>query len=90
MTFTSPAGRFVRIKSLGHIWIIHRDDPDPWPSKPHAHDYEQKQKLDLASGQIFSLPGRNVIGKLRRKDLVFLRDELSRRQPGLELPPLPA
>jgi hypothetical protein len=88
--FKSPAGRFVRLKRGGHIWIIHRNDPDPWPSKPHAHDYEQRQKLDLASGKIFSLPGRNVIEKLRRKDLELLRVDLSRQQPDLELPPLVA
>ena len=89
-TFKLPAGRFLRVKSLGAIWTIHPYDPDPWPSKPHAHNYDDKQKLDLASGKIFSLPGRNVIGKLRRTDLAFFRDELIRRKPDLELPPLAA
>ena len=87
-TFKLPAGRFVKVKFGGHIWIIHLSDADPWPSKPHAHDYEQRQKLDLASGKIFSLPGRNMIKRLRTGDLKLLRDELSRRQPALELPPL--
>jgi hypothetical protein len=84
------AGRFVKVKRGGRIWIVHRSDPDPWPSMPHAHDYEQRQKLDLRSGEIFSLPGRNLIEKLRTKDLILLRDELSQRQPDLELPPLRA
>jgi hypothetical protein len=88
--FRVPAGRFVRIKLRGHIWVVHHNDPDPWPSKPHAHDYEQRQKLDLGSGQIFSLPERKLIEKLRMKELVLLRDELSRQQPSLELPALAA
>jgi hypothetical protein len=81
-------GRFLRIKSGGRIWIIHRSDLDPWPSKPHAHDYERRQKLDLRSGDIFSLPGRNQVEKLRRKDFLFLREQLGRQHPDLELPPL--
>jgi hypothetical protein len=86
--FKIPTGRFVRVKFGGHIWFVHPNDVDPWPSKPHGHDYYERQKLDLASGKIYSLPGRNVIEKLRAKDLTRLRDELRRRQPHLELPPL--
>ena len=85
-----PTGRFVKIKFGGHIWTVHLSDQDPWPSKPHAHDYERRQKLSLRSGEVFSLPGRNLVQKLRPKELIFVRDELSRRLPSLELPPLAA
>jgi hypothetical protein len=90
ITSRFPAGRFLKVKFDGHIWIIHQNDPDPWPSKPHAHDYDEKQKLDLGSGNIFSLPGRNLVQKLRAKDLRLLRDELRHRHPDVELPPLAA
>ncbi len=83
-------GKFIKCKSKGRVWIVHPFDVDPWPSKPHAHEYDQRLKLNLSSGEIFSLPGRKPDGKLGTKELVSIRDEISRRLPNLALPPLAA
>ena len=34
-------------------WYIHQNDPDPWPSNFHAHNYERKEILDCHSGVIY-------------------------------------
>lgn len=38
----------VTIKRDGCIWRIHKNDPDPFPSNPHAHNIESDLKLDLS------------------------------------------
>ena len=30
----------VTIRSKGEIWRVHKNDADPWPSNPHAHNLE--------------------------------------------------
>jgi hypothetical protein len=30
----------VTVKRDGHVWRIHRNDADPFPSNPHAHNLE--------------------------------------------------
>lgn len=43
----------VRIKEKGQIWVIHKNDLDPIPSNPHAHNVESNIKLDLSNGDCF-------------------------------------
>jgi len=85
-----PTGKFIKCKLGGRIWIVHPNDADPWPSKPHAHEYDRREKLDLSSGEIFSLPARTPAAKLRPKELEALRAEISCRLPSLQLPSLVA
>lgn len=75
----------VRIKDNGLIWIIHKNDKDPFPSVPHAHCLDQNIKLDLGSGEYY----RNRIfkGRLKKKDFLDLRVKASLVYHG-ELPPL--
>jgi hypothetical protein len=87
---TFSAGKFIKCKLGGYIWIVHPFDVDPWPSKPHAHNYDQRQKLNLSSGEIFSLPARKPVGKLRSEELLSIRKEISLRLPNLALPPMAA
>ena len=42
-----------RVKHNGEIWIIHKSDKDPFPSNPHAHNYEKRLKMDLGSGELY-------------------------------------
>jgi hypothetical protein len=37
-----------QIKFKGEKWVVHKNDVDPYPSDPHAHNYEVG--LKVASG----------------------------------------
>ncbi len=43
----------ARVKVAGKIWTIHKNDKDTFPSQPHAHNYENGEKLDLHTGDIY-------------------------------------
>lgn len=59
-------------KKDGQIWRIHKNDVDPFPSSPHAHNVESGLVLDLSSGKLYF--GRRDTGKsVSRKDLLELR-----------------
>jgi hypothetical protein len=79
--------RYLKCKTGGRIWIIHQGDPDPWPSQPHAHDYEYREKLHLGNGHLFSVSTRKPVGKFAKHYFESLRQEISLRRPGLKLPP---
>ena len=72
-----PAGTLQRIikvsiKRNGEIWRIHRNDADPHPSNPHAHNVESGLKLDLTDGSLYL--GRDFAGtKVAEKDLLEIR-----------------
>jgi hypothetical protein len=73
----------VTIKKDGCIWRIHKNDADPFPSNPHAHNVESGLKLDLSSGGLYR--GRNYTGEnVSKKDLDFIR-----KQAELKNVPLP-
>ena len=87
-----PDGTFrrndeVTIKRDGCVWRIHRNDPDPFPSQPHAHNVESGLKLDLSNGRLYF--GRKFAGRsISSKDLEFIRSEAANRD--IILPPLVA
>jgi len=78
---------FATIKKDGCIWRIHKNDADPFPSNPHAHNVESGLKLDLASGGLY-LGTRDTGKKVSKKDLLFIRAEAEARD--IVLPPLAA
>jgi hypothetical protein len=73
-----------RIKVNGNIWVIHNNDADPFPSNPHAHNYQQQVKLDLTNGKLFR--NRKFMGTVKRKHLLKLRSLIKNHA----LPPLTA
>jgi hypothetical protein len=79
-----------RLKLSGYIWQIHMNDPDPRPSKPHAHDYRENAKLDLRDGTVYNGTTKKRVDRVKRSDLVELRDEFARRFPDASLDPLMA
>jgi len=87
-----PDGTFRRldeatIKRDGCVWRIHRNDNDPFPSNPHAHNTESGLKLDLSSGCLFFQ--RKFTGKkVSRKDLEYIRTQAELK--AISLPPLAA
>lgn len=75
------------IKRDGCIWRIYKNDADPFPSNPHAHNVESGLKLDLSNGRLFFK--RTDTGKsISRKDLLFIRSELEKN--GITLPVIAA
>jgi len=77
----------VTIKRDGCIWRIHKNDADPFPSNPHAHNVESGLKLDLASGGLY-LGTRDTGKKVSKKDLDFIRCQAAAKK--IDLPPLTA
>ena len=55
----------AQIKVKGDIWIIHKGDVDPFPSKPHAHNYNENIKVHLGNGELYRK--KDNVGKLERK-----------------------
>jgi hypothetical protein len=64
------------VKIKGEVWRIHKSDADPFPSIPHAHNYETGVVLHLGTGEMYGRD-RRLIGKLDCKKLLRLRAELS-------------
>lgn len=65
----------VKIKSKGLIWHIHRNDADPFPSIPHAHEYNSGIKLDLKNGKCYHK--KQLVSTLKKKDLLEIRKQAS-------------
>ena len=70
------------VKIKGEIWTIHKNDADPFPSNPHAHNYPEHMVAHLGNGKLYR--DRKEIGQLNKKKLLRLRDAIT----NVELPPL--
>lgn len=62
------------VKVKGEVWIIHKNDSDPFPSTPHAHNYDSGISLHLGTGEFFKK--RTSKGFLACKKLKVLRDKI--------------
>ncbi len=60
-----------RVKFKGEKWVVHKNDADPFPSKPHAHNYESGLKLHLGNGDLYS--GTKKVSSIQCKKLKQLR-----------------
>lgn len=60
------------VRAKGEIWRIHKNDADPFPSNPHAHNYPKNLVAHLGNGDLYRK--RKVLGKLKKKDLINLRE----------------
>ena len=76
----------VTVKRDGQIWRIHKNDADPFPSNPHAHNVESGLKLDLRNGDLY-FRGQ-VRNRVNRKHLLHIRELVTAK--GVELPALSA
>lgn len=61
----------ARFKASGSIWVIHKNDADPFPSNPHAHNVELNQKLDLSNGNCYHR--KKLLFKIDRKNFLKIR-----------------
>jgi len=71
-----------RMKVGGYIWEVHKNDLDPFPSNPHAHDLQSARKLHLVSGEIYI--SKNPVGRIKERHLKQIRSLLSSN--GIKLP----
>lgn len=62
------------VKVKGEVWVIHKNDADPFPSTPHAHNYDSGISLHLGTGEFFKK--RISKGFLACKKLNSLRDKI--------------
>lgn len=76
------------IKHNGIGWIVHKNDSDPFPSSPHAHNTENNLKLHLGTGGIYKKSTQ--LDKVTRKELLAIRNKLEPKltKIGLSLPVL--
>ena len=70
------------IKENGKKWIIHNDDKDTKPSKPHAHEYNLNVKLHLGTGEMYK--AGKMIGKLSKNEFKRLLQKIEKK--GINLP----
>jgi hypothetical protein len=71
-----------RVKHNGELWFVHKYDADPFPSDPHAHNYESGLKLHLGNGGLYL--GKKHVGSLSKKNFIALREKVRH----VDLPPL--
>jgi hypothetical protein len=71
------------IRTNNLIWRIHKNDLDPFPSKPHAHLISSNIKMDLTNGKCYRK--KKYINTINRKQLVKIRDIAKN---NFTLPPL--
>jgi hypothetical protein len=74
----------AEVKHNGLIWVVHKNDKDPFPSNPHAHQIDNRFKMHLGNGKIYLK--RKEISQLRKKEFLAVREKLGDR--GIALPAL--
>jgi hypothetical protein len=87
---TGGAAPEFTLKRSGYKWRVHKNDPDPWPSTPHAHDYEANVKLDIKDGTVYHATTKKAVHRVKKADLIELRSEIEERWPNIPLEPLAA
>ncbi|MFC0776961.1 hypothetical protein [Flavobacterium sp. HJSW_4] len=76
--------REKQIKVKGEIWELHKNDADPFPSNPHAHNYETGLKLDLSNGNLYKK--KNIDSSINKKKLLNIREKFTNE--GFTMPNL--
>jgi hypothetical protein len=70
------------IRSNGEVWRIHKNDQDPFPSNPHAHNLQSGYKLHLGTGMLYYK--KSPIKAISKKHLNDIRGKCR----NIQLPPL--
>jgi hypothetical protein len=78
----------AEIKLQGEIWVIHRNDADPFPSSPHAHNYQQRLKMHLGNGDLYTHKQKQPCRRLRKSVFLEFRERVMQRTSSIVLPPL--
>lgn len=78
----------AEVKLKGEKWIVHKNDADPFPSNPHAHNYQQRLKMHLGNGDLYQGKQRVPCARMRGSDLIEFRARLIQKNATIALPPL--
>jgi hypothetical protein len=78
----------LKLRQGGRIWYFHKNDPDPFPSRPHGHDAEDGCKLSLRDGIIYDPRTKRQKGREPLKTLRELRSRILQKWPDVTLPTL--
>lgn len=78
----------ARVKLKGEIWVAYKYDRDPFPSNPHAHNYDRKLKMHLGTGDVYAGRDRVPCERIRKADLLTLRMRITQKNSSIPLPPL--
>lgn len=70
----------VRIKNSGRIWVIHKNDADPFPSNPHAHELSENIKLDLTNGKLYRK--KKHLDSISKNELLNIRHKFTQVYKG--------
>ncbi len=65
-----------KIKSHGRIWDFHKNDKDPFPSRPHGHN--GREKLDIDRGIIYDAITKKPVEIISKKELSEIREKLKK------------
>jgi hypothetical protein len=65
------------IRVHGEQIRVHKSDQDEWPSDLHGHPLGRpREKIDVYTGDIYSIQNRKKVGRLGKKDLRRVHDSL--------------
>ena len=74
--------RKKRYRISGEVWVVHQNDVDPFPSSPHAHNYDENLVMHLGNGKLYRK--REYITTAKQKKFIQLRELIK----NIQLPPL--
>lgn len=78
----------AQVKLRGEVWVVHKNDADPFPSNPHAHNYQQRLKMHLGTGDLYIHKQKMPCKRMSRSLFIEFRDRLMQKNASLILPPL--
>ena len=78
----------AEVKLKGEKWVVHKNDADPFPSSPHAHNYENRLKMDLRTGDLYQGKSRVPCARMGKAQLIEFRHRLAQKNASIHLPPL--
>jgi|ERR1017187_2421150 hypothetical protein len=75
----------------GEVWRVHKNDPDPYPSRPHAHCISGSRrfigcKLHLGTRQLFTAGNQPLDRFLNENQFDRLIELVRPKFPGVVLP----
>jgi|TARA_B100001971_G_C18188204_1_gene536943 hypothetical protein len=82
MIYTNKDFSFMSfiVKCGGKVWKFHKYDPDDiFPSKLHGHNHEDKEKVDVYTGEVFDATTRQLKRKLGKQELNRIQEECRKR-----------
>jgi len=78
----------AKVKLRGEIWMVYKNDADPFPSSPHAHNYRLRVKMHLGNGDLYGYKEKTPGTRLRKSLLLDFRAKVKEANSTIALPPL--